>query len=173
MCTTSALPLIGLTSFSLYTSKDKQHCHEGQTLQIPRNYFLVQRYMCEFCLRITLLLSLCSLFKNEKCLFIISIYLHSTLVFLFKTLKRKISMHFTLTCVGDIYYTLFIFQKFVKLRTKSLMGKYDDYVLLWKFVNVIFKGCCHERHLLEIENQSMPLLLFLLRDMIRNNTVNR
>ena len=52
-----------------------------------------------------------------------------------------------------------------------MMGKYDEHVLLWKFVNVIFKGCCHERHLSKIENYSMPLLLFLFRDMIRNNTV--
>ena len=50
-----------------------------------------------------------------------------------------------------------------------MMGKYDERVLLLKFVNVIFKGCCHERHRLKIENYSIPLLLFLLRDMIRNN----
>ena len=48
-----------------------------------------------------------------------------------------------------------------------MMGKYDERVLLWKFVNVIFKGCWHERHLSKIENYSIPLLLFLLRDMIR------
>ena len=74
---------------------------------------------------------------HEKCLFIISIHLYSLFFPSFKMLKRNILM-FTLLliCVWaiSIVHFLFFLVYSVNLRTKSMMGKYIEYVLLWKFV---------------------------------------
>ena len=98
--------------------------------------------------------------------------LYSRLSFLRHSKERyRCTSHWRVWAISIIH---FLFSKnFVKLWTKSMMGKYDEHVLRWKFVNVIFKGCCHERHLLKIKNYSMPFLLNVLRDMIPSNTVNR
>ena len=90
----------------------------------------------------------CAAFSKMKNVYSLfqSIYTLLSSFFLKHSKERyRCTSHWRVWAISIIH---FLFSKnFVKLWTKSMMGKYDEHVLLWKFVNVIFKGCCRGRHL--------------------------